>query len=63
MKNILIGIILMMLVGCAIPENPRLSVGKKCVVKEKDVVYSYVWLYNKETGLEANKETCKVIED
>ena len=27
------------------------------------VVYSYVWFHKKGTELEANKETCKLIED
>ena len=49
--------------GCSIPKNPKLSFGKKCVDKQENVVYSYVWLYNKEDGLQANKETCNLIKD
>tara|TARA_B100000941_G_scaffold224965_1_gene167234 strand:+ start:1130 stop:1357 length:228 start_codon:yes stop_codon:yes gene_type:complete len=53
----------LLLVGCSIPKNPKVSFGKKCVDKQDSVVYSYVWLYNKEDGLQANKEICKQIED
>jgi|TARA_B100000242_G_scaffold218185_1_gene159520 hypothetical protein len=49
--------------ACSIPKEPRLAFGKKCVEKNSDIVYSYVWLYNKGNGLEANKQTCKLIED
>ena len=49
--------------GCSIPKNPKLSFGKKCVDKQENVVYSYVWLYNKKDGLQANKETCNLIKD
>ena len=45
------------------PKNPKVSFGKKCVDKQDSVVYSYVWLYNKKDGLQANKETCNQIED
>ena len=53
----------LLLVGCSIPKNPKVSFGKKCVDKQENVVYSYVWLYNKKDGLQANKEICKQIED
>jgi hypothetical protein len=64
-KTIASIIVLGFLVGCsAIPENPRMSFGKKCsVTEENQVAYSYVWLYNKDSGLEANKETCKKLEE
>jgi nuclear transport factor 2 (NTF2) superfamily protein len=33
---------------------------KKCsTTVENQVAYSYVWLYNKESGLEADKSTCE----
>ena len=53
----------LLLVGCSIPKNPKVSFGKKCVDKQDSVVYSYVWLYNKKDGLQANKETCNLIKD
>ena len=49
--------------ACSIPKEPRLAFGKKCVENNSDIVYSYDWLYNKGNGLEANKQTCKLIED
>ena len=62
--SIVIIIVLSLLIaGCSIPKNPKLSFGKKCVDKQENVVYSYVWLYNKEDGLQANKETCNLIKD
>jgi|TARA_Y100000389_G_scaffold200441_1_gene240859 hypothetical protein len=49
-----------LLSACAINE-PRVSFGKKCVEKDNNVVYSYVWLYEKETGLNADEKTCEKI--
>lgn len=46
--------------ACSIKE-PRVSFGKKCAVKEDKVVYSYVWLYDKQPGLPANKKNCDQI--
>jgi len=65
MKQLVLLTAVAMLVGCtAIPENPRLSFGKKCsVTEDNQIAYSWVWLYNKEQGLEANKETCKQLEE
>ena len=53
----------LLLVGCSIPKNPKLSFGKKCIDKQENVVYSYIWLYNKNDGLQADKETCNLIKD
>ena len=47
-----------MLVGCAIPSNPKLSFGKKCHVAEDKITYSYVWLYDKNEGLKATNGQC-----
>ena len=60
---VIIIVVSLLIAGCSIPKNPKLSFGKKCVDKQENVVYSYVWLYNKKDGLQANKETCKQIED
>ena len=60
MNKILIGIIAgLFLVGCSSIDNPRVSFGKKCLVKENDVAFSYVWLYDKDTGLMATREQCE----
>ena len=50
----------MFLTACSISE-PRLSLGKKCTLKDDKVVYSYIWLYDKQVGLPADKEACKEI--
>tara|TARA_B100001057_G_C22178662_1_gene692398 strand:+ start:301 stop:495 length:195 start_codon:yes stop_codon:yes gene_type:complete len=52
--------VLFVLSGCSsIPENPRMSFGKKCEVsKDGTTVTSHVWIYDKTTGLTANKESC-----
>ena len=61
MKKLLAMLCILVLAGCSIPKNPKLSFGKKCVEKVDSVVYSYVWLYNEESGLEADEENCKLI--
>ena len=52
-----------LLAGCTIPKNPKISFGKKCAVQGDQVVWSHVWLFDKTTGLDANKENCKLIAD
>ena len=59
MNKILIGIIAgLFLVGCSSIDNPRVSFGKKCLVKENDVAFSYVWFYDKKNGLPASEGQC-----
>ena len=48
------------LTACSV-KNPALDLGKKCVVDGDQVVYSYVWVYDKSTGLKATKEQCNQI--
>ena len=57
MKYIMVILCALVLTACSIKE-PRISVGKKCAVKEDKVVYSYVWLYDKKVGLPADKQSC-----
>tara|TARA_B100001564_G_C20601931_1_gene653146 strand:- start:1047 stop:1241 length:195 start_codon:yes stop_codon:yes gene_type:complete len=63
MKNIGIILTALLLVGCSIPKNPKVSFGKKCAVQGDQVVWSYAWMYDKNTGLEASKDNCKLIAD
>lgn len=63
MKNIGILLTALILVGCSVPKNPKVSFGKKCAVQGDQVVWSYAWMYSENTGLEANKENCKLIAD
>ena len=60
---VIIIVVSLLIAGCSIPKNPKVSFGKKCVDKQENVVYSYVWLYNKKDGLQANKETCNLIKE
>ena len=63
MKTIgMILIALFLLSGCGI-KSPSVKLGKKCVIKGDEVVYSYVWIHDKDLPLQANKETCKQIEE
>ena len=60
-----IGIILTALLlttACSV-KNPKISLGKKCTVTGGEVVYSYVWIYDKHEGLQANVDNCRLIED
>ena len=41
--------------------SPKVSFGKKCMVKDESVSYSYVWLYDKNTGLPASAEQCEAL--
>lgn len=58
MKTIIIIAISILLVGCAIPSNPKMSFGKKCHVADDNVTYSYVWLYDEDQGLKATEAQC-----
>ena len=43
-------------------ETPALSFGKKCAeTNDGQIAYSYVWLYDKNTGLKANEKHCEKI--
>ena len=50
-----------LLVGCAVPKNPTLAWGKRCTVSGEQVVWSHLWVYDREKGLYATKENCKLI--
>ena len=50
-----------LLVGCAVPKNPTLAWGKRCTVSGVQVVWSHLWVYDREKGLDATKENCKLI--
>ena len=49
--------------ACSIPKEPRLAFGKKCVEKNSDIVYSYVWLYDGDNGLPASEGQCWPLAD
>ena len=62
MKTILSILIAGLLITACSIKEPRLSFGKKCVEKDNQVVYSYVWVWDKNVGLTANEATCELIE-
>jgi len=61
MKNIAIIILGILFLSACSVSNPKVSLGKKCVVKDDSVSYSYVWKYDKNTGLPASEEQCKAL--
>ena len=61
MKKITISILTFLLVSACGISNPKLSFGKKCVVKDDSVSYSYVWVYDKDTGLHASEKQCEAL--
>ena len=60
MKYIMVILCALVLTACSISE-PRISVGKKCIVKEDKIVYSYLWVYDKSAGMPADKKTCDLM--
>ena len=61
MKKITISILTFLLVSACGISNPKLSFGKKCVIKDDSVSYSYVWVYDKDTGLPASEKQCEAL--
>jgi hypothetical protein len=60
MNKLLIILMSLILVSCV--QNPKLSFGKKCVEKGDQVHFSYVWIYDKNAGLQADEITCELID-
>jgi len=58
MKTIITLFVALMLTGCAIPKNPSLEFGKKCHVEGDNITYSYVWLFDKNSGNPATEAQC-----
>ena len=61
MKKIVVTLFATALLTACSVKNPSLNFGKKCLVEEDQVVYSYVWLFDSESGLKATKEQCEQI--
>jgi len=61
MKTILSILIAGLLITACSLKEPRLSFGKKCMVKDDKVVYSYVWVWDKNVGLTATEADCEYI--
>ena len=59
-KFIMLFVASLLITACSIKE-PRLSFGKKCMVKDDKVVYSYIWVWDKMVGLTATEADCEHI--
>ena len=66
-KTLIVLATLLFVAGCSSAKYNAVSFGKKCVATESDgdtrVTHSYVWFYNKDSGLHANKQDCAKLED
>ena len=51
---------LFVLTACSV-KNPALDLGKRCMQKGYQIVYSYLCVYDKEAGNKATKEMCDQI--
>ena len=51
---------LFVLTACSV-KNPALDLGNRCMQKGDQIVYSYLWVYDKEAGNKATKEMCDQI--
>ena len=63
MKTIIIIAISLLLAGCAVPSNPKMSFGKKCHVVDGYITYSYVWVYDKTLAKKPTAEQCEQIKN
>ena len=65
-KTLILLATLLFVVGCSSAKYNAVSLGKKCVATEKDgdtrVTHSFIWLYNKDSVLHANKEDCSKLD-
>jgi len=62
MKKIIVALSTLFLISACSISDPRLSFGKKCEVNEDNITYSYIWFYDKKTGLPATKDQCVVLD-
>ena len=61
MKTLTILTGLLVLTACGAIPNPKIAFGKKCVAMGDRVTYSYMWVYDKHTGLPANEADCNLL--
>ena len=61
MKIIITLIMLITLTACSAVPNPKVSFGKKCLANGDRITYSYIWIYDSNTGLPANTSDCDLI--
>jgi hypothetical protein len=61
MKSIAIILLTFFTVSACSIKEPRMAFGKKCDQNGDKITYSYVWIYDKNTGLPANEEQCAAL--
>ena len=62
-KILVILMSLILLSACSSIKNPSIAFGKKCVEKGDQVHFSYLWIYDKNAGLQADEITCVLIDN
>jgi hypothetical protein len=62
MKTLIVLLSSLAITACSAIPDPKVSFGKKCVITGDRVTYSYVWVYDGKTGLQANPADCAQIE-
>jgi hypothetical protein len=61
MKKIISILFLFAVTGCAVPSNPELLIGKRCLVEGDSVSYSWVWIADKGITNKPSKEACELL--
>ena len=61
MKKIISIIFLFAVTGCAIPSNPELLIGKRCLVEGDSISYSWVWIADKDLSNKPSTEACQLL--
>ena len=61
MKKILSILFLFAVTGCAIPSNPEVLIGKKCLVEGDNISYSWVWIAEKGLSNKPTAEACNLL--
>jgi len=61
MNKLFLSLIILLLVSACSVKEPRVSFGKKCMEKDDKIVYSYVWIYDKNVGMTATETACELL--
>jgi len=61
MKKIISILFLLVVTGCAVPSNPELLIGKRCLVEGDGISYSWVWISDKNLTNKPSAEACELL--
>ena len=61
MKKIISILFLLAVTGCAVPSNPELLIGKRCLVEGDGISYSWVWISDKNLTNKPSTEACELL--